>query len=201
MAGGRVSSEEDKEICMKRLVSIALLLLLVVAIPVGASTFLRMSQKDLIRDSAAVVQGRVLQVNSFWEKTGRIIVTEALVRVDEAVYGDVPSVVVVRTFGGTVDGFTVEAHGFPKFRVNEQLLLYLEPERDGASRVTGYQQGQFRIVRDKAGVAYAVPTEDGSRIVTPDGRTAAPAKAVRLDALKESIRNEARRAGRVVLEN
>ncbi|HEX9941335.1 MAG TPA: hypothetical protein VGG03_04910 [Thermoanaerobaculia bacterium] len=186
---------------MKRLVSIALLLLLVVAIPVGASTFLRMSQKDLIRDSAAVVQGRVLQVNSFWEKTGRIIVTEALVRVDEAVYGDVPSVVVVRTFGGTVDGFTVEAHGFPKFRVNEQLLLYLEPERDGASRVTGYQQGQFRIVRDKAGVAYAVPTEDGSRIVTPDGRTAAPAKAVRLDALKESIRNEARRAGRVVLEN
>jgi hypothetical protein len=98
-----------------------------------------MSQQDLVRASAAVIQGQVIKVSSFWEPTGRIIVTEALVKVEEKIYGEAPSVVVVRTFGGTVGDFTVEAHGFPKFRLNERLLVYLEPEKDGVSRVAGYQ--------------------------------------------------------------
>jgi hypothetical protein len=184
---------------MKRLLSIGLLLLSAAAVPASASTFLEMSQKDLVRGSGAVIQGQVLKVSSFWEPTGRIIVTEAVVRVEEKIYGEAPSVVVVRTFGGTVGGYTVEAHGFPKFRANDRLLLYLEPEKDGVTRVAGYQQGQFHIVR-QAGVEMAIPaTEDDASVVTRDGRLAAPAKAMRLDLLKESIRGEARRAGR--LEN
>jgi hypothetical protein len=184
---------------MKRLVSIGLLLVLAAAIPVRASTFLKMTPRDLVRNSAAVVQGEVVKVNSFWDPSGRIILTEALVRVEDKIFGEAPSVVVVRTFGGRVGNFVVEAHGFPKFQANERVLLYLEPERDGASKVTGYQQGQFRIVRDRAGVEYAVPaTEEGASIVTPDGRAAAPAKALRLDLLKDSIRNEARQAGRPI---
>lgn len=187
---------------MKRLMSIGLLLVLVAAIPAGASTFLKMTPRDLVRSSAAVVQGEVLKVSSFWEASGRMVVSEALVRVDDKLFGEAPSVVVVRTFGGRVGDFVVEAHGFPKFQAHEKVLLYLEPERDGASRVTGYQQGQFRIVRDKAGVEYAVPaTDDDARLVGPDGRDAAPAKALRLDELKDSIRDEARRAGRPMLEN
>jgi len=184
---------------MKRLMSIGLLLLSVAAVPASASTFLQMSQKDLVRGSGAVIQGQVLKVSSFWEPTGRIIVTEAVVRVEEKIYGEAPSVVVVRTFGGTVGGYTVEAHGFPTFRANDRLLLYLEPEKDGVTRVAGYLQGQFHVVR-QGGVEMAIPaTENDASVVTRDGRVAAPAKAMRLDLLKESIRGEARRAGR--LEN
>jgi hypothetical protein len=191
---------EDKENSMKRLVSFGFLVL-AVSVPLCASTFLRLSQRELVRDSAAVVQGQVLKVSSFWDPTGRVIMSEALVRVEEKVFGEAPSVVVVRTFGGTVNGYTVEAHGFPKFRANERLLLFLEAEKDGASRVAGYQQGQFRIVRDKAGVEHAVPTVDeGTSVITRDGRAAAAAKALPLDVLKDSIRNEARQAGRF-LEN
>lgn len=187
---------------MKRWTSIALLLVLLAAIPGGASTFLKMTPRDLVRDSAAVIQGEVLKVSSFWEPTGRMVVTEALVRVEDKLLGNAPSVVVVRTFGGRVGDFVVEAHGFPKFQVHDKVLLYLEPERDGASKVTGYQQGQFHIVRDKAGVEYAVPaTDDDARLVGVDGREAAPAKALRLDELKDSIRSEARRAGRPTFEN
>jgi hypothetical protein len=184
---------------MKRLMSIGLLLV-AVAVPLSASTFLKMSQRDLVRDSAAVVQGQVLKVSSFWDPTGKVIMTEALVQVQEKVLGNSPSVVVVRTFGGTVNGYTIEAHGFPKFRTSERVLLYLEAEKDGASRVAGYQQGQFRIVTDKAGVEFAVPAVDGADLVTPDGRFAAPVKTLRLDVLKDSIRNEARQSGRF-LEN
>lgn len=186
---------------MKRLVSVCLLLVMATAVPAGASTFLKMSQRDLVRDSAAVVQGHVVKVSSFWDPTGRIIMSEALVRVEDKVFGEAPSVVVVRTFGGTVGGFTVEAHGFPKLQVNDHLLLFLEPEQDGATRVTGYQQGQFHIVQDKAGNLLAVPAFDGANLLTRDGRAAAPAKAMPLDELKASIRNDARRAGRTVQEN
>jgi hypothetical protein len=186
---------------MKRLLSVCLLLVMAAAVPVGASTFLKMTQRDLVRDSAAVVQGHVVKVSSFWDPTGRIVMSEALVRVEDKVFGEAPSVVVVRTFGGTVGGFPVEAHGFPKFRVNDHLLLFLEPEQDGATRVTGYQQGQYRVVQDKAGALLAVPAFDGANLLTPDGRAAAPARAVALDELKASIRNEARRAGRAVQEN
>jgi hypothetical protein len=160
-----------------------------------------MTQKDLVRDSAAVVQGHVVKVSSFWDPTGRIVMSEALVRVEEKVFGEAPSVVVVRTFGGQVGGFRVDADGFPKFGVNDHLLLFLEPEQDGATRVTGYQQGQYRVVQDKAGALLAVPAFDGASLLTRDGSKAAPAKAMPLDELKASIRSDARRAGRVVYDN
>lgn len=186
---------------MKRVLVVGLLLLAVVSLPGGASTFVKMSQKELVQDSELVVVGRVLSTNSYWEKTGTVIVTEAMIQVEETVFGDGPTVVKVLTFGGEVGGFHVEAAGFPEFEVNERVLLFLEPEQDGLARVAGYQQGQFRIVRDKAGVELAVPAyEDGAHLVTLDGRRAAPAKAVALETLKDSIRGEARRAGRL-LEN
>jgi hypothetical protein len=184
---------------MKRFVSLGLVLMVMAAIPAAASTFLKMSQKDLIRDSQAVVQGKVLQVNSFWNKAGTIIVSEAMVQVEEKILGDAPTVVFVRTLGGTVDGFTVEAHGFPEFKANERVLLFLEPEQGGASRVAGYQQGQYRLIPNKAGVEMAIPAfVGGEGLVTRDGRAAAPAKALSLDDLKASIRSEATRLGRTI---
>lgn len=183
---------------MRRLVFLALLLALVAGIPVEAGTFLAMSQRELVRGSAAVVEGEVLQVHSFWETSGQIIVTEAIIKVADSVVGDAGSAVVVRTFGGTVEGFTIEAHGFPTFERGERLLLYLEPERDGAHRIAGHQLGQYRIGRDKNGFDMAVPTFDGAAaLLTRDGRPAPRPVAVALDALKDQIRAEARGLGRM----
>lgn len=182
---------------MRRLVFLSLLLVLVAGIPAGASTFLNMDQRELVQKSAAVVDGEVLQVHSFWDPKGRIIITEAIVKVSDSVVGNVGSAIVVRTFGGTVEGYTVQAHGFPTFQRGERLLLYLEPERNGAHQVTGYQLGQYRIVRDKAGAEVAVPTFDGAaRLITRDGRAAAQPRALALDSLKNQIRTEAQSLGR-----
>lgn len=182
---------------MKRLMAMVLLLTAVAAVPVGASTFLAMDRSELVKASAAVIEGQVLKVSSFWAATGRIVVTEAMIKVEDAVLGKTASVVVVRTFGGKVGDFMVEADGFPKFKVSERLLLFLEPEKDGANRVAGYQQGQFRVVTAASGVKIAVPAVDRSAsIVTRDGKAAPQAQAVRLDALKDQIRAEGLRSGR-----
>jgi hypothetical protein len=160
---------------------------LAAAVPAAASTFLAMSQHELVSQSDAVVQGRVLKVSSFWSPSGRVIMSEALVQVEEKVRGNAPSVVKVRTFGGTVGGYTVEAHGFPKFAVDERVVLYLQNANETAE-VTGYQQGQWRIVNDK-GVEMAVPTVDGgAALLGRDGRPAPAPKALRLDTLKNLIR-------------
>lgn len=182
---------------MKRMVCLALLLALVAGIPAGASTFLAMNQRELVRDSAAVVDGEVLQVHSFWDPKGRMMITEAIVKVSDSVVGNIGSAIVVRTFGGTVEGYTVEAHGFPTFTRGERLLLFLESERGGAHRVTGYQLGQFRIVRDKNGFDVAVPTLDkGASLINREGRQAPRPRALALETLKNQIRNEALSLGR-----
>jgi hypothetical protein len=175
--------------------------LLLLAAPAYGSTFLHMSRAELAQKASAVVVGNVLSVESFWTKSGRIIVTEAMVEVEDAVLGEAPSVVVVRTFGGTVNGYTVEAHGFPTFAKGDRLLLFLEKDQAApdATRVLGYQEGMYRVGLDKAGREVAYPTVDGgARLLTADGKLAPPPRPLLLDDLRGEIREHARQAGRPV---
>jgi hypothetical protein len=168
------------------------------ALPVAASTFLAMNHAELIAESEAVIQGQVLKVHSFWDPSGRIVLSEALVRVEDWIVGDSATVVRVQTVGGNVGGFVVEAHGFPEFKAGERLILFLSQENDGVNKVTGYQFGQYRVKRDKAGVEYAVPALDlGAGVVTEDGRPFVRPKAQRLDTFKAQLQDTARRSGRI----
>lgn len=185
---------------MKRWLCGAALVALALAPPGSASTFLAMSQGELVRASEVIVKGTVVDLRSFWDEAGRIIVTEARVEVEEALVGRPEAQVVVRTFGGSVDGYTVEAHGFPKFVAGDRVLLFLERETAGAAKVAGYQQGHYRVVTDRSGFEFAVPTVDeGAHLLSADGRPAPVAKTVALETLKSAILEHASRAGR--LEN
>jgi hypothetical protein len=157
-----------------------------------------MNHAELIAESQAVVQGQVLKVHSFWDPTGRIVMSEALIRVEETILGEAPTIVRVQTAGGNVDGFIVEAHGFPEFKAGERMILFLTPEKDAVNQVTGYQFGQYHVKRDKAGVDYAVPALDlGENVVSKDGKPFARPQAMRLDTFKQRLMDTARRAGRI----
>ncbi len=178
---------------MKRRLVLLALAVAALALPLGASTFIFTPQRDLVRDASAIVQGKVLSTSSFWNETGQVIVTEAVFQVEERLVGKAPSVIVVRTFGGQVGDFAVEASGFPTFRKGERQLLFLEKEKNGHTKVLGYQQGQFRIERDAAGKDLARPMVDhGATFV---GQVA-PTKTLSLAALKSSILRDARALGR-----
>lgn len=183
---------------MKRAVWMSVLVLaLACVVPVSASTFMAMSRGELVAQSDAIVEGVVLKTSSHWTRSGRLIVTEAHVQVTDLVAGEAPSIVVVRTVGGEVGGYAVEAHGFPKLVAGERVFLFLHDVEGGVSEVTGYRLGQYRVVRDKAGVAIAVPTlEPGVRLLTPDGAEAPRPAAMKLEALKSSVRRAAERIAR-----
>jgi|SRR6185295_14876653 len=171
------------------------------AVPAGASTFLQVDREDLAAQAEAVVQGRVVEVNSFWNREGTAILTEAVLVVEDTVVGPERSHVRLVTFGGEVNGLHIEAHGFPTFQKGQRLLLFLEPARqseDGAHRILGYRQGEFEIRKDRQGRDLAVPTweADNVRILKADGTPARVPRAVLLDELKDEIRAFAERAGR-----
>jgi hypothetical protein len=173
-------------------------LLLALALPARASTFLAMSQEELVEQADAVVTGRVVEVISYWNREGTVILTEAVIEVDDAVLGDAPSHVRVRAFGGQVGDQKIVAFGHPTFERGEKLLLFLEPRQDGFRKVLGYQQGQFRIRTGPDGREIAVPAwdEESSRIVKADGTPVRAPRALALADLELQIRETARRVAR-----
>jgi hypothetical protein len=193
----------------RRLMILAALLALGAVLPAQASTFLARSEKELVAASDAVVRGRVVSVESFWNDPHTLIISEAVFEVESAIVGTTPRYVTLRTAGGTVDGYTVEAIGFPAFRAGDRALLFLERDdekplgrvytkgRPESYRVAGYQLGHYRIVNDRGEGEIAVPTADpGLRVLRKDGRPAAPPRVRRLPAFEEEIRQIGQRLGR-----
>jgi len=183
---------------MKRAWFAIALSLLALALPARASTFLAVSQEEMVKQAHAVVTGRVIEVNSYWNAKGTVILTEAVIEIDDAILGDVPAHVRVRTFGGQVGDLKIAALGHPTFEGGEKLLLFLEPRQDGFHKVLAYQQGQFRIRTGPGGREIAVPAwdEESARVVKADGTPARAPRAVALEDLKLRIRETARRVAR-----
>jgi hypothetical protein len=96
-----------------------------------------------------------------------------------------------------VNGFTVDAIGFPEFKVGERVLLFLEPDTEaGRLRVNGYQQGLYRIVQRPDGIETAVPSLDhGAQLLSLSGARVPPLPAIPLDDLRHLIRDEFERLG------
>lgn len=186
---------KNKSFFLAALSAAAVLMGGVTAAPLSASTFLEMSQAELLAVSSTVVEGKVVKVDAFWNDDRTLIYSEALIEVSDWVTGDSPGLVRVRTPGGSLGDYRIDAIGFPTFEPKERLLLFLRPDGDDIMRVTGYRQGQFRIEVDGNGVEIAVPTiEKDVLLIGRDGARATPPDPVSLVAFKDSIRTMARHA-------
>jgi hypothetical protein len=186
---------------MQRRIAVLLVAVLVAAaLPGAASTFLARTSEELVADSSAVVAGHVVSVESFWNDDHSLILTEIVFEVERSVVGHAPRYVTVQTAGGTVDGYTVVAHGFPVFREGERALLFVTPSGTAERfRVTGYQQGHYRVVRNRQGEDIAVPTVDsGAYLAGPSGRLIPAPRAQRLSDLEQQLRDVARHLERFV---
>ena len=163
-----------------------------------ASTFVALTTEQLIVQSDAVVQGRVIGVESRWDDTGRIIISEARILVSESLVGKAPPLVTITTPGGELGDLKVEAVGFPRFTKGQEVILFLR--QDGArQRIVGHQQGHIEVVTRLDGVTLAVPQrEDDVALLTPSGKSVPVPASVTLDAFKASLKAEAARLGKSV---
>lgn len=178
----------------RKIAALSVLVLALSALPAGASTFLAMSEGELVAESSAVVRGTVVSVDSFWNAEHTLILTEVVVEVEKTIVGEAPRFVTLRTAGGTVGDYTVQAHGFPTFQPGERSLVFLGEGADEAFRVTGYQLGHYRIHTNRHGVEVAVPTVDGNvRLLSANGQAVELPRARPLAAFEASLQEQGRR--------
>ena len=159
----------------RRSLSVLALLAVVLALPLSASQFIQMPFDQVAREASLVVRGHVVDTFSAWDSAHEVIYTYATVRV-QRYFGEAtgPYTLVVREVGGTVDGYTQEAIGFPMIRQNEQVVLFLSQWEDsGDYRIHAFNQGKF-LVRNRDGVEILVedPVKQGDARMTRDGRFA-----------------------------
>lgn len=176
-----------------RKLGIGALLALLVCTPLAASSFLALSQDELVAASSAVVQGKVVETRSYWNQDRTLIWTEAVIEVEERLAGDTPGLVRVQAPGGTIGDLRIEAVGFPTFETNERLIVFLEPQGE-RTLVTGHRQGQWRIEKDAAGREIAQPAVDSDvMLISRSGQKLPPPEPKALDRFKNEIREAAHR--------
>lgn len=102
--------------------------------PVSASLFEPVSDAQLVCEATDVIQGQVTEVQAAWDEARTAIWTTATVQVTDVLRGATPrsADITVKEVGGTVDGYTIQAEGFPTFRQGEEVVLLLRPWEDGS---------------------------------------------------------------------
>jgi hypothetical protein len=146
------ASHAEGGIRMKSRILSLVLVLVALALPLSASQFVDLPFDQVARESKFIVRGEVIDTWAAWDDAREVIFTYATVRVTRY-FGETsgPDTLVVREVGGTVDGYTQEAIGFPAIRRGEQIVAMLS-EWEGSTdlRIHAFNQGKY-LVRQRFG--------------------------------------------------
>jgi hypothetical protein len=147
-------------------------LLLLLALPLSASQFIELPFEQVASEAQYIVRGTISNTWSAWDDAHEVIYTYATVRVSRY-FGETtgPDTLMVREVGGTVDGYTQEAIGFPAIRSGEEVVLMLSKWEDSADlRIHAFNQGKY-IVRNRGGreVITSDPVKQGEARLSHDG--------------------------------
>ena len=135
--------------------SVGLASLVAVSFQADASLFEPVRDRQLVCEAPLIVHGQVTDVQAAWDEQHTAIWTTATVEVKAVHRGKLPSgtssVVKVKEVGGTVDGYTIHAEGFPTFHQGEEVVMLLRPWDDDPAtyRVWGYARGMFKVERNE----------------------------------------------------
>ena len=126
----------------------ALALLEVLAGAAHADSGRALQLDELIDLSAEVVVGEVVGSSSRWQE--RLVVTDTVVRVDEAMKGSPPHEVTITQPGGTAvhprlgASVTTQASTFTTFDAGETVVLFID-RRGDIRNLVGAQQGKLVV--------------------------------------------------------
>jgi len=121
------------------------------AAPAGATTLMRAGLDELVRGNATIVQGKVVDIHSYWNADHSFILTDVRMRPNQFFKGvGRPSEDVTFTLpGGTVGETSVVLIGMPELVPGSEYLLFLNREElPGAIErltVRDLVQGAFEV--------------------------------------------------------
>ena len=169
-----------------------------------ATTYLPITDADLIRRSSVVVRGAVESVRVEEGPAG--FVTVYRFRVEETWKGGSAPEIEVLVPGGSNGTRGTTVWGMPEFRPGDEEVLFLNAGRDGRFRVSELMLGAFEVVEDAAGKRFAMRTRLALgdvgyvRVAREDGEPSDEAEPVReLAAFRAVVREPASFAARARL--
>ncbi len=113
----------------------------------GASTYLPISDTTLSESARVIVEGRISAAESAPQKRPAI---DYLIEVERLIKGPLTNdSIVLRVPGGVrPDGIGLLLRGAPRFHVGDDVLLFLDPRKDGTFGLHQFMLGAFRIEMD-----------------------------------------------------
>ena len=155
-----------------------LLLAVLLAGPVRATTVKRLNLDGLVSTATTIVVGEVLDSEAYWTEDDRLILTRHTILVDETLKGPAQGTIEVTTIGGTIDDTVLYVAGMPAFATGERAILFLESSSRYRT-VVGLGQGKFRVAGDFV-------ANEVSGLEFTDGRAALPTR-MPLEEFREEI--------------
>src|SRR5256885_3996387 len=152
----------------------ALIVLVMLAGPARATTFVGVSERTLVRAADAIVIGTIAQIETVAGADGTIS-TLVTLDVEETMKGHVERRLALREPGGRIGDRTLWIAGAPRFRTGERQPLFLPAAADGTAHPTALGMGQFVLGRHpRTGAALAERRADGPLAGAPPPRPVAP---------------------------
>ena len=145
-----------------------LLLAVLLAVPVRATTVKRLDLDGLVSTAETIVVGEVLGSETYWTLDRRVILTRHTILVDETLKGAVEETIEVTIVGGTIGDIVLYVAGMPAFTAGERTVLFLESSSRYRT-VVGLGQGKFRVDGDFI-------ANEVSELEFSDGRPASPTR-------------------------
>lgn len=110
--------------------------------------------KYMSKKAEVILTGKVVKQDSYWDKNKTRIYTDVTLRVDEVIKGKtIQNEVVVKHPGGEVGEIGELYSHMPKFKPDEEILLFAEPDKEiGKFKVFNGENGKIQIIdKDKNG--------------------------------------------------
>lgn len=116
--------------------------------PVEASIVLQLSDQQMTQRAGQIVRGKVVRKYSKWLKSKRRIYTYITLAVLDRIKGSQKTTeLTIRQVGGAANGIGMHVPGSAKFKLGEEVLVFLEPSRASKhSLVMGMSFGKYRVV-------------------------------------------------------
>ena len=121
--------------------------LLALAFPAHATTVVKRTLDELVREVDRVVVGEVVFVEQHWSDE-ELVVTEAVLQVDQQLLGEgQPETLVLRAPGGSIDGYTTMVPGAPVLdQVGQRMIVFMwDDHPEYMSNVAYWGLGQYSV--------------------------------------------------------
>lgn len=112
------------------------------------------SMAELVNSSKFIIYGRVISINSYQGENGWIL-SDIRIQVQKNLKGKMKTnmEIVFTIIGGTLGNRTTMTLVYPRFKANQEMILFLNQIRDESNIpnsffITGMGQGKFDIIKD-----------------------------------------------------